>query len=70
LNEQTSAQFWLNLQSAYDLRVANDEIGGEVAALPTKLSKRRGGGSAKTKPPVCFRKRAVVSPSGGWGHFA
>jgi hypothetical protein len=49
LNEQTSAQFWLNLQSAYDLRVANDEIGGEVAALPTKLSKRRGGGSAKNK---------------------
>ncbi len=41
---QTSAQFWLNLQSAYDLRVANDEIGGEVAALPTKLSMHRGGG--------------------------
>ena len=41
---QTSAQFWLNLQSAYDLRVANDEIGREVAALPTKLSKRRAGG--------------------------
>ncbi len=38
---QTSAQFWLNLQSAYDLRVANDEIGREVAALPTKLTRRR-----------------------------
>src|SRR6202035_825308 len=25
---------------------------------------------AKTKPPVCFRKRAVVSPSGLWGHCA
>jgi addiction module HigA family antidote len=24
---QTSAQFWLNLQSAYDLRVATDQIG-------------------------------------------
>ena len=33
---QTSAQFWLNLQSAYDLRVATDAIGREVAALPTK----------------------------------
>ncbi len=33
---QTSAQFWLNLQSAYDLRVAADEVGSEVAALPTK----------------------------------
>jgi antitoxin HigA-1 len=38
---QTSAQFWLNLQSAYDLRVANEEIGREVASLPTKLTKRR-----------------------------
>ena len=40
---QTSAQFWLNLQSAYDLRVANDTIGREVAALPTRLTKRRAG---------------------------
>jgi len=38
---QTSAQFWLNLQSAYDLRIANDEVGREIAALPTKLTKRR-----------------------------
>jgi addiction module HigA family antidote len=41
---QTSAQFWLNLQSAYDLRVATDAIGREVAALPTKSAKRRAGG--------------------------
>jgi antitoxin HigA-1 len=40
---QTSAQFWLNLQSAYDLRVATEEIGREVAALPTRISKRRVG---------------------------
>jgi antitoxin HigA-1 len=40
---QTSAQFWLNLQSAYDLRVANEEIGREVAALPTRLTMRRAG---------------------------
>ena len=40
---QTSAQFWLNLQSAYDLRIANDEIGREVAALPTKSTRRRSG---------------------------
>lgn len=38
---QTSAQFWLNLQSAYDLRIASNAIGREVAALPTKSSKRR-----------------------------
>jgi addiction module HigA family antidote len=41
---QTSAQFWLNLQSVYDLRVASDAIGHEVAALPTKSAKRRAGG--------------------------
>jgi addiction module HigA family antidote len=40
---QTSAQFWLNLQSAYDLRVANDQIGREVAALPTKPTHHRAG---------------------------
>ncbi len=40
---QTSPQFWLDLQSAYDLRIANDEIGREVAALPTKLTRRRTG---------------------------
>jgi addiction module HigA family antidote len=41
---QTSAQFWLNLQSAYDLRVATDAIGREVAALPTKAARRPAGG--------------------------
>ena len=40
---QTSPQFWLNLQSAYDLRVANNEIGRKVAALPTKPARRRAG---------------------------
>jgi addiction module HigA family antidote len=40
---QTSPQFWLNLQSAYDLRIAGNEIGREVAALPTKPVKRRAG---------------------------
>src|SRR6195256_3314513 len=40
---QTSAQFWLNLQSAYDLRIAGNEIGREVAALPTKPARRRAG---------------------------
>jgi antitoxin HigA-1 len=40
---QTSAQFWLNLQSAYDLRVADEAIGREVAALPTRLTRQRTG---------------------------
>jgi addiction module HigA family antidote len=40
---QTSPQFWLNLQSAYDLRLASDEVGREVATLPTKPARRRAG---------------------------
>jgi len=40
---QTSPQFWLNLQTAFDLRLASDEIGREVAALPTKAARRRVG---------------------------
>ena len=33
----TSAEFWLNLQSSYDIRVAENAVGSEVAALPTRL---------------------------------
>jgi addiction module HigA family antidote len=40
---QTSPQFWLNLQAAYDLRLADNAIGREVAALPTKPARRRAG---------------------------
>jgi plasmid maintenance system antidote protein VapI len=40
---QTSPQFWLDLQSAYDLRLARDEIGRELATLPTKPARRRAG---------------------------
>ena len=32
----TSAQFRLNLQSAYDLRVAAQEAGAEISRLPTR----------------------------------
>ncbi len=31
-----SAQFWLNLQSRFDLVVAEDRAGESIAALPTK----------------------------------
>jgi antitoxin HigA-1 len=30
----TSAQFWLNLQSLYDLRIAENKAGKEIKALP------------------------------------
>ena len=39
---QTSAQFWLNLQAAYDLRVAAEHIGRAVERLPTKPKARAG----------------------------
>jgi antitoxin HigA-1 len=31
-----SPEFWLNLQSAYDLRVAADSAGRRIAKLPTR----------------------------------
>jgi addiction module HigA family antidote len=30
----TSAQFWLNLQSLYDLRIAQKKVGRSIRALP------------------------------------
>jgi len=36
----TSAQFWLNLQSAYDIRVAEEQAGREIAQLPTRPATR------------------------------
>ena len=35
----TSAQFWLNLQSLYDLRLAQEKVGKSIKALP--MVKRR-----------------------------
>ena len=31
----TSAQFWLNLQSLYEIRLAEQEVGKSIKALPT-----------------------------------
>ncbi len=31
----TSAQFWLNLQSLYDLRLAQEKVGKSIKSLPT-----------------------------------
>ena len=35
----TSPQFWLNLQSLYDLRVAQEKVGKSIKALP-RLKRR------------------------------
>ena len=34
------AQFWLNLQSAYDIRVAQEKAGREIAKLPVRQDAR------------------------------
>lgn len=33
---ETSADFWLNLQKAYELRIAEQAAGEEIAALPVR----------------------------------
>ncbi len=40
----TTPQFWMNLQLLYELRLAESEVGAEIAALP-----RRAGRSAPRK---------------------
>jgi addiction module HigA family antidote len=40
----TTPQFWMNLQQLYELRLAESEIGDEIAALP-----RRAGRSSSRK---------------------
>ncbi|MEX2222907.1 MAG: HigA family addiction module antitoxin [Candidatus Rokuibacteriota bacterium] len=37
----TSPEFWLNLQSLYELRLAEQQAGGRIRALPT-LKRRPG----------------------------
>ncbi len=37
---KSSAEFWLNLQTAYDLRVAAKEVGRTIAKLPTRPERR------------------------------
>src|SRR4051794_7247036 len=32
----TSPQFWMNLQQLYELRLAENEVGAEIAALPRR----------------------------------
>jgi plasmid maintenance system antidote protein VapI len=36
----TSAEFWLNLQKLYELRLAREEVGDHVEKLP-KLTERK-----------------------------
>jgi addiction module HigA family antidote len=48
----TSGQFWLNLQSAFEIRVAAKEAGAEIARLPVRSA------------PATHRRRTVERKSG------
>jgi len=37
----TSAQFWLNLQATYDLRVAEEKTGATIKRLPTLTTRQK-----------------------------
>ena len=37
----TSAEFWMNLQTLYDLRVAQNKVGKSISALPRLKSLER-----------------------------
>lgn len=45
----TSAEFWLNLQTLYELRLARQEIGDRVKKLPTLTNRKQGRESAPTR---------------------
>ncbi len=42
----TSPEFWLNLQSLYELRLARAEVGARVEKLPTLTGRKRRSGAA------------------------
>src|SRR6516225_12446249 len=35
----TTPQFWMNLQQLYELRLAENEVGAEIAALPRRAGR-------------------------------
>ncbi|WP_065750139.1 HigA family addiction module antitoxin [Bradyrhizobium paxllaeri] len=35
----TSPQFWMNLQQLYELRLAENEVGAKIAALPRRAGR-------------------------------
>jgi addiction module HigA family antidote len=62
----TSAAFWMNLQSLYELRVAEQESGGEVARLPRRPDAPGGSASApdpSPQPPPARGRGEGGSPS-------
>jgi len=46
----TSAEFWLNLQKFYELRLAEKKAGATVRSLPTLAKRNRGQGRGSPVP--------------------
>ncbi|MBN9252219.1 MAG: addiction module antidote protein, HigA family [Mesorhizobium sp. 61-13] len=44
-----SAEFWLNLQIAYDIRVANEKAGKDIARLPVRTDRLSSGAAGLRK---------------------
>ena len=42
----TDPQFWLNLQSAYEIRIAEEKAGREIARLPVRTGTMRSDASS------------------------
>jgi len=53
-----SAQFWLNLQTLYELRVAEQKAGGIIRKLPTLKHMRQVQSVAPASPRGRIRRRA------------
>ncbi len=66
---RTSPQFWLGLQAAYDLAVAEAEHGAEIAARVHTRSSTEIRGSDPTST-LCSLPQRRVSLFGAWRHSA
>jgi antitoxin HigA-1 len=44
----TGAEYWLNLQKLYELRLAREEVGDQVEKLPTLTARKRRNDPAPT----------------------
>ena len=60
----TSPQFWMNLQQLYELRLAESEIGEQIAALPRRGIDQRRENLEKRHEPA-HQKTACKVPRGG-----
>jgi addiction module HigA family antidote len=56
---RASPRFWLNLQSAYDLRAAEEQVGQEIERLPQRLGPPQAKAAAAKERYFAARKAAA-----------